>query len=392
MKKIKKILMIILVVIIVGVLVKVGLLLKEKYFFEDMTDKSLEIMNVHEPFSYEIIEKVLKKNQDWSDINDYLSEEFKKRYNEKDGFLEDVDVKDAYLDMEYAGENFNRIELLPFIVETIDGLKYRYYIRLIGNYHAENYEIVDYVLIDNNNNPDKQEGLKFTENTFNRLLYDLMFTNNGEAGLSKKFIIKYPNFDGLYNKNGLPLERINYNGEIIQGFKIKYAGIFDYDANSWNKVEIIDSYRGISNICNIKFKLDDENYLDDYEMIITSKGETNISSDFYRTNPTYESIVRKLSGKNRDWKGLPLSYNFLNKYNEVDGIFNDLNVDYLDFLCDTKGKTKYPVLVHLIGGEKKYYGLIFILTNTNIIDDLVITELDVDNTKDYKIDELLNKF
>lgn len=388
---------VIILIIVVVIFIKIRVdIINEQRQDEKENQAMLDFANEMIPKykRYEVIEIALKKNQNWSDFIEYFTDDFKKKYNEKDGILGKTDVEDAYRDTTYVPQEIDYWDTdTPVYIVKSNGKRYRYYFRIKSNEwrQIDDLEIIDIVDLDSEDE-ETVKGVKFTENTIERLLYNMIFAYDGEAGLSKHFREKYPNFNGFFDKGKLLSTYIRWNGEIINGFRIEHYGDIDYSNRVFPNINIIDGYRGIQYTYNLIYTLDTQGYLDDFEMQLIDKTETKLTSDFYKKNTTYESIIRKLSGKNRNWQGLPISHSFREKYNEKDGIFSDLEVDWVEFLCDTIGVKKYPICIHLQDGNIKYYGLIFKLTETNLIDDIEKIELNVDNDKSYTAGELLKMF
>ena len=314
--------------------------------------------------------------------------------------LKDKNVIDAYLDREYSKGEID-FTIQPFIVD-IDNKKYRYYIETIGDgNYIKDLKIISVIPLfgfDENEIVERQ-GLVFTNETSQQLLYDMMFCDTGEAGLTKHFREKHSNFDGFFDRNGLPVNYKRYDGEIIEKFVFNYyKAKLDYNKGIYSNIEIEDLYRGLKYVYNLKFSLDEKNFLDDYKMeLLIAEERLNYDKDseIWRElckNPCNSTFVSKLCGKNRGWDGLPISNQFRREYNSKEGIFTDLNVDYVEYFSGTKDTLKYPVCLHLQDGSKKYYGLIFKLTDTNLIDDIEKIELNVDNNKSYTAEELLKLF
>lgn len=382
---------IIILSLVIMILVCSIIVIKKVFTEYDATSDSLSTLNKKDYKLYEEIEIILKKNQDWSDFNINLDQKFKEKYNEKDGLLKDKNVIDAYLDREYSKGEMD-FTIQPFIV-NIDNKKYRYYIETIGNgNYIEDLKIISVIPLFDKNEAAERQGLAFTNETSQQLLYDMMFYDTGEAGLTKHFREKYPNFDGFFDRKGLPVEYRNYNGKALNKFRIIDSGQLDYENRVLKNICIIDAYRVLYFNYNINYIIDEHGYLDDYRMILVSIDEKVRDNNSIIKNSTAGDVLVCLSGKNRNWQGLPISYSFRQKYNDKDGIFSDLEVDWVEFLCDTIGVKKYPICLHLQDGSIKYYGLIFKLTDTNLIDDIEKIELDVDNNKIYTAEELLKMF
>lgn len=401
MKKSVKIGMIISIVIILIIVVVIFIKIRVDIINEQRQDEKenqamLDFANEMIPKykRYEVIEIALKKNQNWSDFIEYFTDDFKKKYNEKDGILSKIDVEDAYRDTTYIPQEIDYWDTdTPVYIVKSNGKRYRYYFRIKSNEwrQIDDLEIIDIVDLDSKDE-EVINGVRLTEDTTERLLYNMMFKYDGEAGLTKHFREKYPNFNGFYDRKGLPVEYRNYNGKVLNKFRIIDSGQLDYENRVLKNIRIIDAYRVLYFNYNINYIIDEHGYLDDYKMILVSADEKVRDDNSIIKNSTAGDIVACLSGKNRNWQGLPISHSFREKYNEKDGIFSDLEVDWVEFLCDTIGVKKYPICIHLQDENIKYYGLIFKLTKTNLIDDIEKIELNVDNDKSYTAGELLKMF
>lgn len=408
MRNTKKVICIIILVLLgIGVFFLVKIKLKQLEEFnreeeirrEDEYFRMMQEMNIPKRES-ELLEMVIKG--EWGEAREYFSKEFRKKHKENESIL-DIKIDEFNFDGTYVGDGVNESgwNVRQYIIKSGDK-RYRYYLLPKYNYdeHPDNFDIpviddiqiIDIIDLDNEDKENIQ-GVRFTEDTSGKLLYQMMFTYDGEAGLSKHFREKYPNFDGFFDRKGLPVEYENYSGKKVKKFRIIKNGKIDYKNSILKNVNIIDAYRVLYFYYNVYFVIDEYGYLDDYRMELISVNEKQQNGDNQMiNNSTAGDILVCLSGKNRDWQGMPISHSFREKYNEQDGVFSNLEVDWVEFLCDTIGVTKYPVCIHLQDGSKKYYGLIFKLTETNLIDDIEKIELNVDNDKKYTAEELMNMF
>lgn len=408
MRNTKKVICVIILVLLgIGVFFLVKLKIKEieklnieeEKRREDEYFRMMQEMNIPKRES-ELLEMVIKG--EWGEAREYFSKEFRKKHKENESVL-DIKIDEFNFDGTYVGDGVNESgwNVRQYIIKSGDK-RYRYYLLPKYNYdeHPDNFDIpviddiqiIDVIDLDNEDKENIQ-GVRFTEDTSGKLLYQMMFTYDGEAGLSKHFREKYPNFDGFYDRKGLPVKYILFNGKERDNYTVSF-GNFNYNNKIIENLKIDDLYRGFRYIYNLYFTLDNNCYLDDYSFELVSKeNNPNITPEYYLyKNPTSGEIIEFLSISEHDWSGLPISYKFKEKYNSKDGIFPNLEIDWVEFICKSQGVTKYPVCIHLQDGSKKYYGLIFKLTETNLIDDIEKIELNVDNDKNYTAEELMNMF
>ena len=402
----------ILIILGIGVLFLVKIKLKQ---LEEFNEE--EEIKFYDAYSRMMQEKYIPKREseilemairgDWGEAREYFSKEFRKKHNENESVL-NIKIDDFSFDGTYVGDDINeyRWNVRQYIIISGDR-KYRYYLLPKYNYDEhpgifdipviDDIQIIDIVDLDSNDKENPQ-GVKFTKDTSAKLLRQMMFKYDGEAGLSKHFREKYPNFDGFYDKGGIPYEHKRYDGFVGKKFQIEdyEDGEFDYENRVIKGIGVLDVYRTLVYKCNLYFEIDENNYLYDYSLEKVSQQELSKTrpeyKDKYIEYPTYSDVSCILLSKNRDWSDLPLSKKFKDKYNSKDGILPNEPIDYVEYMCDTKGITKYPVRIYLLDGSIKYYGLIFKLTNTNLIDDIEKIELNVDGNSNYTVEELMSMF
>ena len=367
----------------------------------------LEIQNKVLPKykNYEAVEIVLKnKHQDWTDIEGHFTYNFTNKYSEGLDFLKGLEVDDVKRDTTYLDPEIDWVDTdHPVYIITIKGKRYRYYLKYIykkediGGLRAtliDDIKVIDIVDLDNNDE-NVIHGVRMTKNDAERLLKDMLFEYNGEAGLTKHFRDKYNYMDGLFDRKGVPLKHERFDGLLVQKFRMIIGkgdnSYLDYSNRVLKDVSILDVYRELVEHYDIYFMLDKDGYLDDYNMVLVKQEDMEIRTQYIKDHPTYSEVTSRLCYKNRNWDGLPITQNFRDKYNPQDGVLKDIDVDYIEYLCKTDDMLKYPISVHLVGGKIEYYGLEFVLTNNNLINDIIVTKLDTDGN-DYTLDEMLQMF
>ena len=100
----------------------------------------------------------------------------------------------------------------------------------------------------------------------------------------------------------------------------------------------------------------------------------------------------RLIYKDRDWSKLPITNNFLKKFNNKDGIFPGFQVINFSGINLQKGNgNKHALELTLLDGTKKYVGLIYKIVD-NKIDDIEIKFLPDDDYSKYTKEEIYGMF
>ena len=111
---------------------------------------------------------------------------------------------------------------------------------------------------------------------------------------------------------------------------------------------------------------------------ITFKNLTDVDGKVYRLMYDDIEIFNRLIKRNSNWDGLPLTNEFLNKYNSIEGIFKD--IDFKDFEINKNGLTSY--LEHCVD------------VNINIGNDIkrFLIKYEVVENNEYRFHDIHNYF
>lgn len=331
--------------------------------------------------SWELGYEVAKKNGDWTRLP--LSNEFKQKYNEKDGILGDLE--------------FDEIELTPF--DNDEKYSDKYYFVNRNNYFviSKGKEKVAYVYnlkydgellndvlikdVYNLTNEFGDEisvvGHKITKDTFKDSMDFLARGGNDElsVAVTDHFRRKYPFFLDIFEHYS-PL-RFN---------PIEFVP----EKSSWDKQEayfIVDSVLECKKrYYRVKFILDDKGYLDDVTVNCVNEEEYESSKD-YRSN--------KLFYNNSNWQNLELTYNYKDKFKnssynlDIEKI--DINYDVKEVLIEEKNYNEYLRLYTMKDGSTSVYYIKYILDDNAYVDDIECKKMPYDNISLKEAKELYLK-
>lgn len=338
--------------------------------------------------SWELGYEVAKKDGNWSRLP--LSSEFRKKYNERDGILGNLE--------------FDKIELAPY--DNITEYSDKYYfvnrncyfvisrgkekIAYIYNLKYDGNLLSDVLIKDvcNLSNEYGEElnvsGYAITNNNFKDSMDFLARGGNDEksVAVTDSFHTKYPFFLDIFEHYS-PL-RFN---------PIEFVP----ERSSWDRKEayfIVDSKLECKKRhYKVKFTLDDKGYLDDVKV-------NNVNEEEYNNNEKDGGL--HIFYINSNWNGLNLTENFRKKFNSSEGIFPEIKLlgNNFDFGQETEeykqvsigGDAKVnQIRGFKINGMYKYYLYKVYKDEKGNIDDIVYDKLPYDNIPLEEVKELYLK-
>lgn len=274
--------------------------------------------------------EVAKKNGDWSKLP--LSEEFRKKYNEKDGILGKVE----YDKIEYApmwAQDFERLEgHVKFFVITQGKKKTAYTYIIFDNDDGlvdDVYLFEKIVLYDEDGNA---LGIpKYTYFSYNLGIesYFKTLANGGDEAdtieVTDNFRKKYPNFIDLfirYSPGEYNILTYIFDDETKTLPAITYDkenNVFFYE-DMVAKIEIDSLLEKVKRYYKVVYSIDDEGFLDDATATLLREEKYEGRSDNDRG---YVNDRAKIWYPHSDWSGIKVTDNFRKKFNPETGIFPD---------------------------------------------------------------------
>ena len=307
---------------------------------------------------HELVLEVAKKDNDWTGLP--LSKNFRKKYNSKDGILGKIE--------------FDTIELNPFsdeenFIGTMCHLLLKKNKEQFAYIYKQKYEkktgLLDDVilegpinLIDENGN-ELYYAMPFKENWEKANIYNLARGNIYETGvaITDNFHKKYPFFLDLF----IHYSPLSYNRiEFLEKESDLDNDIAIFEVNSILECKI-RKYE-------VKLIFDDKLYLDDAEVKL-------VKEEDYRGDKQY--ITAKIIYKNSNWDNLELTNNFKKKYNNINGIIEDIDNINIDIEMESQtivmNKEYINTFVDL-NGNKVSFRFEFIDDEKGWVDDIKITK------------------
>lgn len=330
--------------------------------------------------SWELGYEVAKKDGNWSRLP--LSSEFRKKYNERDGILGNLE--------------FDKIELAPY--DNITEYSDKYYfvnrncyfvisrgkekIAYIYNLKYDGNLLSDVLIKDvcNLSNEYGEElnvsGYAITNNNFKDSMDFLARGGNDEksVAVTEHFYRKYPYFLDLFiHYSPLEFNEIRFNGG---NFEDRIANF------------IVDSrLECVKREYEVKFKLDERGYLDDAEAKCIN------TENYERENLAYPWGAQVFF-KNGNWNNLKITDKFRNKYNSKNGCYYD--IDSIDVDVWVRGSESIDLYTRIcayayIDGTEKWFCHKQLNDTNGYLDDIEFIPIDYNGTDAKKAKEIYLK-
>ena len=374
--KVKHILVIILIIIL-GSISFIVISIKNSQNIAIEETKEYEInenkigFNSYEDTEY-LIMQVAIKDGNWSNL--LLTDNFKSKYNEKDGVL----GKLQFDKIEYKPYNDGRypFEERTYFVITQGLKKAVYTFNLIGkNGYLDDIKYFEIFELTDENGRELDAKVTINVDNFIRIFYMLSLGGDDEksVAVTDSFHKKYPFFLDIFEHYS-PL-RFN---------PIEFVP----ERSSWDRKEayfIVDSKLECKKRhYKVKFTLDDKGYLDDVKVNSVNEEEYDVEPlgwDYWRD---HISPILVLIYKNSNYKLIKSTIKFKEKYNNENRIFENVNIyDYQQY---------NKLLCLILDDNKKYYYIdAVLLDDEETVDDIVINELPYDNLTFEEAKELYLK-
>lgn len=355
MKKIKYFLLLILIMLVcvVGIIFII-----KNSDTEYLVDESKKEYYIGKGW-HELILEVAKKNNDWTGLP--LSKKFRKKYNSKDGILGKIE--------------FDTIELNPFSAEdnyigtmthllVKNGKKRSVYIYWQKYENKTNLlddvSIVGPIDISDEKGEEIDYRLPFIGDAKLHNIFQLVRGNIYETGVAvtEKFHKKYPFFLDLF----IHYSPLSYNDIAF----LREESDIDNNIAIFEVNSILECKR---RKYEVKLIFDDKMYLDDAEVKLVKEEE-------YSGDKQY--ITAKIIYQNSNWDSLELTNSFRKKYNNLDGVINDIDSINIDIEMDSQtivmNKEYINTFVDL-DGNKVSYKFEFIDDVKGYVDDIKITKV-----------------
>ena len=342
--------------------------------------------------SEESILEMAKANPNWDKIDIFQDKKEILRKNYPNGILNGIEYDNVYIDGGYEQLMLRASSmdtLLEFYLIASKGAKkdkYKIEGMGFGNFMSkedfEIYNIDKFELVDEDGH-EANYGYPMDEEHWLGNLMRIALKDDEEVGKSERFKREHPNFTGILNP---------YHFEDTAGIKI------DWDKKKSNFEDRLAYCKVYYPIYSedyeilVSFTTDGNNYLDVYTTnVIKKKEHYNGKYDKF-DNPYNSRIMLRLVYKNRDWRKLPLTDKFKQKFSNKDGLFPTVNViNFTGINLNGRKNDKVALELLLDDGTKKYVGLIYRIKD-NKIDDIETVELpNIDYSK-YTKDEIYSMF
>ena len=300
------------------------------------------------------------------DFDKYMvTENFKSKYNEKDGILGDVEYDSIEYSKEYKDGGAYDLEYTNITI-TKSKLKKEFKIDYIpvDDFSKALNDINIFSKRELTNENGESVKLKMDEDNWLNCIERLAFSDDEEVGKSEKFIEEHPNFTGIFPNviSILPATKNAYNIEFVKNE-------CDFENNM-----IVCNFRFdsmyVTKKIKIKYLLDDNRYLDNYKLEEISKVIDGYIIKLNESVVNRNVIVRLLYNYNLNM--LPVTKNYISD-NKLYNYFKEK--DIIDVLTPHT-ETKMAFTVIDSQNHKEYYGLTFKVVD-NLIDDVTITPLDI---------------
>ena len=323
---------------------------------------------------------VAKKNGNWSNLP--LTENFRKKYNEKDGILGSIQYDNIEY-RPYAGtdEDYYFRDYYTYFVITQNKLKTAYIFSpeyINDDILLNDVGIFDTIIVsDENGNKVKSYGHYFNDNSYSYCFYMLSRGDDDErsVAVTPSFHAKYPFFLDIFEHYS-PL-RFNH---------IEFVP----ERSSWERKEayfIVDSVLECKRRnYKVNFILDSKGYLDDVNVI-------KVNEEEYEGDNENRSV--KLLYTNSNWQNLEITENYREKHNGIsyNNDINNIDIDYetQEKLVEEKNYNEYLRLYRMKDNTTSVYYIKYITDDQGYIDDIECTKLNYDNVPIEEAKELYLK-
>ena len=321
-----------------------------------------------------LIMQIAIKDGNWSNL--LLTDNFKSKYNEKDGVLGKI----QFDKIEYKPYNEGRysFEDRTYFVITQGLKKTAYTFNLIGkNGYIDDIKYFEIFDLTDENGQELDARVTINNDNFTRIFHMLSRGGDDEksVAVTSNFHRKYPYFLDLF---------IHYSPLTFNHIE------FVPDRSSWERKEayfIVNSQLECKKrYYKVKFTLDNRGYLDDVKVNKVNEEEYDGSSD---------EIAAKLLYENSNWDELQITENYRKKFNgqSYNTDIKRINIDYdaNGEYIDKKNYNEYLLQYTMQDGTTSVYHIKYIMDENGYIDDIECNKLNYDNIPIKEAKELYLK-
>ena len=312
------------------------------------------------------------------DFDKYMvTENFKSKYNEKDGILGDVEYDSIEYSKEYKDGGAYDLEYTNIII-TKGKLKKEFKIDYIpvDDFSKALNDINIFSKRELTNENGESVKLKMDKDNWLNCIERLAFSDDEEVGKSEKFIEEHPNFTGIFPNIC----------DVIPAASSIYSISFDESNSSFNKKTIVCNVHNrnlaITKMYKISYATNTEQYISEYKIedlnmdIVDEYRGSKYAND--KDCVINSEIVKRLITTGHDWSKLPLTNAFIKKFKNIIRLDEyeilSFNIPFVDKKLDSNKKV--PLYIIDTNKQKHFYGLTFKIVD-NLIDDVTITPLDI---------------
>ena len=320
-----------------------------------------------------LIMQIAIKDGNWSNL--LLTDNFKSKYNEKDGVLGKI----QFDKIEYKPYNEGRysFEDRTYFVITQGLKKTAYTFNLIGkNGYIDDIKYFEIFDLTDENGQELDAKVTINSDNFTRIFHMLSIGGNDErsVAVTPNFHQKYPYFLDIFEHYS-PLKFNN----------IKFVE----ENSSWERKEayfIVDSILECKKRKYlVEFALDKRGYLDDVDVKL-------IKEEMYEGNS--QERINKVTYKNSNWNNLKLTDSFRKKFEPNNGVMDDIDSINIDIDVDEvtleMNKKYITCFVDKNDTIVSYY-FEYLKDNEGYLDDVICEKLPYINKTAIEVKELYLK-
>lgn len=377
MSKIIRYIIVVFVIILICIIGVTIVVKKNNKIVKNSQDGNISYIE-YEDYN-ELALKLAEKNGDWSRYR--LCENFRKKYNEKDGIFGKMQFDKVeyrpFHDGKYSFEEY------PYLVVTQGSKKTAYMFSLYEALNGYDIQWTDKIEITDENGNELEGKIKVDGDSFVRAMQMLAWGYEQEEciGKTEKFKEKYPYFLDLFiHYSPLEFNQITFLDE-LSSFE-KNEAYFEVDSNLECKKRTYI----------VKLILDKFNFIDDADVKLINEVKYN---KYEQSGGLY------IFYKNSDWNDLWLTDSFKKKYNSLNGVFPEIDKLGNNFSFNTDFNMYNQISIDgiasinqirefIINKNKCFYLYEVYIKDNKYIDDVIYKKLPYDSS--MTLEEVRNAY